>query len=182
MSRIGLIAFCIIIFMIYKYELYNKVKIKHISEEAFSSDITKTMKEDAHTDIREFCIRTNNLERYNSQTWEEFMDLINEFLSIYEFNLISPSVSTKTYSLLVDRRELIMNVFMSFQILIPNEYKFRDAITDLEKILNNYLQTILDLNEEYVNKVGYNTNTLLLKSNDLACNRFTETVGSFSQY
>lgn len=182
MNRFGLIALCIILFIVYKYQLYKQIKITELSEEAFGSEIPETMKDDSHTAIREFCIRTYNLERYNSHTWNEFMDLINDFLEIYELNLIDPSVSTKTYSLLVDRRELIMNVFMSFQILIPVEYNLKSAVRDLEKILTNYLELVYDINTEYVNRIGFNTNTILLKQNELAVNRFTENVGSFSQY
>ena len=84
MSRIGLIALCIILFLVYKYELYKESNSKKISEEAFGSEISETMKDDSHKAIRELCIRTYNLQRYNSQNWEEFMNLINEFLSIYE--------------------------------------------------------------------------------------------------
>jgi hypothetical protein len=182
MNRIGLIALCIIIFFIYKYELYKEKQSEKISEEAFGSEISKTMKDNSHKAIREFCIRTYNLQRYNSQNWDEFMDLINEFLSIYELNLIDPSVSTKTYALLVDRRELILNIFMSFQILIPTEYNLKAAVRDLELILNDYLQYVYDINAEYVNQNGFNTNTIILNQNDLAVNRFTENVGSFSQY
>ena len=182
MSRIGLIALCIILFLVYKYELYKESNSKKISEEAFGSEISETMKDDSHKAIRELCIRTYNLQRYNSQNWEEFMNLINEFLSIYELNLIDPSVSTKTYALLVDRRELIMNVFMSFQILIPTEYNLKAAVKDLEIILNEYLQSVYDINEEYVNQNGFNTSTIILNQNELAVNRFTENVGSFSQY
>ena len=84
--------------------------------------------------------------------------------------------------MLVDRRELIMNVFMSFQILIPTEYNLKAAVKDLEIILNEYLQFVYDINEEYVNQNGFNTSTIILNQNELAVNRFTENVGSFSQY
>jgi len=182
MNLIGLIAICIILFIAYKYYNIKKKAVRTISEEAFGLDLSDTIKEVAHTPIREFCIRTYNLERYNSQTYQDFLDLIDEFLSIYELNLISSSVSTKTYALLIDRRELIMNTFMSFQLLIPTEYNLAKATRDLESILNVYIDTVSDINAEYINKHGYNTNTLLLKSNALAVNRFTEDVGSFSQY
>ena len=81
-----------------------------------------------------------------------------------------------------DKKSLILNNLRSFELKLPKQYNLTDALDDLEIIIDEYLNKVYYLYQNYIQKTDYSYNTKLIDRKNLAHNRFDENVGSFSYY
>ena len=177
-----MLALIIFILLLYMYN-QQQIEIKNNKHEITYKDILKPSLKNVYENNKEFTEiskDSNNLISlfllkiqmyyyYNPQAYEEMQEELENFLVLYRSIQISPSYGGKYYTLMKDKKRLILNNLRSIGLKLPHEYNLEDSLNELENILDSYLD------KSYYTTVDIN-------SKDMSYNQFDEDIGSFSYY
>jgi hypothetical protein len=130
-------------------------------------NIIKTNKINRLTDdkrIVDIIFSIQSYYHYNQQAYEELIKNIELFLELYELIRIDHNRSNDLYFNMVDRKENILNILITYRIRLPDDYNITDVINDMNNILDDYLKRVYDIHENYIknNKINYTTKLYLL--------------------
>ena len=188
---IGLIIFIILFYYYYKNQpedskpvLYKDILTPSISNKKDKNEPSEFVEigKNENNHVSKFLLKIQLFYFYNEQAYEEIVEEIENFLVLYRSITINSSYGGKFYDLMQDKKSLILNNLRSINIKIPSQYNLKDALNDLEVILDSYLKKAEKLNKNYIYKNGYNYQTKIINPNEMAYNKYVENVGSFSYY
>ena len=140
------------------------------------------LQKEEHDILSKFLLKIQLYYFYNEEAYEEMVTEIENFLVLYRAINIDYSYGGKFYDLMQDKKSLILNNLRSIGIKLPKEYNINVALNDLENILDEYLNKAYYLYKNYIHKNGYNYTVKTINPKDLAHNRFSEDISSFSYY
>jgi hypothetical protein len=146
-----------------------------------NNDLRELNKEE-HNKITKFLLKIQLYYYYNEEAYEEMVEELENFVTLYRGVNIDASYGGKFYDLMHDKKSLILNNLRSINIKLPKEYNIKDALNDLEFILDEYLDKVYSLYQNYIQKHGYTYNTKFINRKEMAYNRYTENISSFSYY
>jgi hypothetical protein len=182
--------FGIIIFILflYSYNIYNTDKeIKPVSYKDIlipkiklnTNDFIEIQKPENDI-ITKFLLKIQLYYFYNQEAYEEIVEELENFLILFKSVNIDNSYGGVFYDLMTDKKRLILNDLRSFGIKLPEQYNLKEALDDLEQILDIYLDKVYYLYKNHIQKNGYDYTTKNIDRKNLAHNRFE--MGSFSYY
>jgi hypothetical protein len=139
----------------------NKIKLNEIKPRP------KNINE--HSEIIDFLFSIQDFHIYNPQAYEEMIDYIDIFFSIYESIKITPKNNNKFFSIIEQRKHDALNSLHSLIFTIPSDKnmtnKLNISINTLEELLNKYLNEIYHIHNEYLYNTGYNIEHKPLENN-----------------
>jgi hypothetical protein len=186
---IGLIIFIMFFYLYYKNKDDIKEKNKPVSyKDILLPKITnkrnefKEIEKSENDVITKFLLRIQLYYYYNEEAYEEMVEELENFLILFRSVNIDNSYGGVFYDLMVDKKRSILNNLRSIGIKLPEQYNLKDALDDLENILNDYLDKVYYLYKNYIHKNGYDYTTKVIDKNNMAYNRFENESGSYSYY
>lgn len=121
----------------------------------------KPKPENKYTDIINFLFSVQELHSYNEQVFENIVDKLDKFVSLYETILLNKDNTNTHYDLMNRTKYDILNDFHTLVISLPSDpniiNKHKKAVNILEDILNKYLGHILYLHKKNLYINGYTT-------------------------
>ncbi len=186
---IGLILF---ILLLYYYHI-NYVSNNNFSNPKSYKDVLKPniintdndfreLNKEEHNKLTKFLLKIQLFYYYNEEAYEEMIEELENFVTLYRSVCIDNSYGGKFYDIMNDKKSLILNNLRSISIKIPKEYNINDALNDLEILLDEYLDKVYYMYQNYIQKNGYTYNTKLINRKEMAYNKYSENIGSFSYY
>lgn len=142
----------------------------------------RELNKEEHNKITKFLLKIQLYYYYNEEAYEEMIEELENFVTLYKSVTIDSSYGGKFYDIMNDKKSLILNNLRSISIKIPMIYNINDALNDLEIILDEYLDKVYLIYQNYIQKNGYTYNTKLINKKEMAYNKYVENVGSFSYY
>jgi len=136
-------------------KIEKDLKLKHIEP--------KPIKFKDFNDIIDFFFSIQDFYDYNPEVYEEMVDNVNAFLTLYEIIFKGTPNCESEYQIAESKKNNAINCLHSLVFKLPNDKTIMDKYTRahkrLETILNNYLNIIYDKCHEKIIKQGYNINT-----------------------
>lgn len=161
---IRLILLFLIIFAIsYYYQRHNEYVKKRKMNLVKLNKIKRINSDDR---ILNIIYSIQGYYHYNQEAFVELIKNIEIFLELFELINIDIRYISLLYSNMYDRKKNIINTLVSFRIRLPIEYNADEAITDMNTILDDYLEKVYILHTDYIKKNGININTKLIIPND----------------
>jgi hypothetical protein len=161
----------------YKEILLPKININDNHKNKFNE-----LQKEEHNILSKFLLKIQLYYYYNEEAYEEMVTEIENFLVLFRAINIDYSYGGKFYDLMQDKKSLILNNLRSIGLKLPKQYNLNEALNDLEKILDEYLEKAYYLYKNYIHKNGYNYAVKIINPKELAHNRFSEDISSFSYY
>jgi hypothetical protein len=188
---IGLILFILLLYFYHinyvsKYKLNNSINTSY--KDVLTPKINNTdndfreLKKEEHNKLTKFLLKIQLFYYYNEEAYEEIVEELENFVTLYRSVCIDNSYGARFYDIMNDKKSLILNNLRSINIKLPKEYNLTDALNDLEILLDEYLDKVYYLYQNYIQKNGYTYNTKLINRKEMAYNKYSENVGSFSYY
>jgi hypothetical protein len=192
---IGIIFYSILIYYFYTNRNINnvdsakKIKTKY---ETFSDTEDSVIKE--YPDIIDFIFYLSTFKEYNIDTFNEIINLFDNFIFLYNSILIDKSLSSTLFKSITLIKYSIINKIESFNLntdnIILTEQIKKNRIK-AEELLNKYLDNVLLIHKKNLYYNGYNNNTkIITSSNIIECNLFdtdkefnrNRTIYDFSEF
>jgi hypothetical protein len=128
-----------------------------------------------YDDIVEFLFSIQNLYIYNPPVYQELVETIKNFLTIYEETINIPKTAHKNHTnaeiKLYHAVNLLQSIIINTDINLINNENIDSSINASSRVLYNILKKYLDEIELIVKKDikynGYNINTLVLNPNKI---------------
>jgi hypothetical protein len=189
-----LVGIVIFIFLFYYYNLkhpieeikkpvsYKEILLPKININDNRKNKFNELQKEEHNILSKFLLKIQLYYYYNEEAYEEMVTEIENFLVLFRGINIDYSYGGKFYDLMQDKKSLILNNLRSIGLKLPKEYNLNEALKDLENILDEYLDKSYYLYKNYIHKNGYNYTVKIINPKELAHNRFTEDISSFSYY
>jgi hypothetical protein len=177
-----LLGIIIIGLIIYYYFFYKEQKLQNKYKDVIYPKISNELNKEEHKKITKLLFKIQLFYDYNPPAFEEMKEQIEDFIILYKGVKVDYKYSGVFYDLMVDKKSLILNNLRSIGIKLPIEYLGYKSLDDFELILNEYLDEVYELNNEFIYDQGMNRYTKILDPKNLAVNRFTEDIGSFALY
>jgi len=175
----------IIIVIVIIYYFYNKdINIKQSYKSLIKPSISNEFKKNEYNDLTKFIYKIQTYYYYNPQTFEKIVKDLEVFIILYKSVNLDNEIASQYYDLMNDKRELILNNLRSFFINLPvykDQFNCNEALTDLENILNKYLDLVNLINNKNNYKEIHRDSKFIDRKN-LAYNRFNDNLYSFAFY
>ncbi len=186
---LGLVLFILLLYF-YHINYISKSNSANISsyKDVLTPKITNTnndfreLNKEEHNKLTKFLLKIQLFYYYNEEAYEEMVEELENFVTLYRSVCIDNSYGGRFYDIMNDKKSLILNNLRSINIKIPKEYNIKDALNDLETLLDEYLNKVYYLYQNYIQKNGYTYNTKLINRKEMAYNKYSENIGSFSYY
>lgn len=149
---IELILFVVIIVII--YFMINKKEIENITEVSYKNLIipkinTNNNNNRDDNELVIFLFTIQDYYIYNSQSYSEMINHINNFLITYDDTIDYNKMVNYNYQILLDQKKLAMNDLISILYALPVNVKYdnklKNATKKLSDILDKYLKKIHNL-------------------------------------
>lgn len=144
-------------------KIYNEIKKQSIQPQP--------IKATNYPDITNFLFSIQDLYKYNQQAYEEVVDAIDDFLYLYEEALKLNQLAGLNYGIMDQKKFYAMNCLHSliYELPVSKQYitKLNESFDTLEKLLNNYLKEIYEINNKVIATNGYNNETIIINKNEL---------------
>ena len=160
----------IIALIIFKY-IYDTKKKKN-NEEIYISNlendyiVPKPKICNKYNDIVKFLFSIQDLYKYNQQTYENLIDIIDNFFYLYEESLLINNLSANNYDLMDKNKNQALNLLHSIIINVPADTIYNNKIDDsvdyLNFILSNYLENIYYIYSKTIYVNGLNSGSKIL--------------------
>ena len=142
----------------------------------------RELNKEEHNELTKFLLKIQLYNYYNQEAYEEMVEELENFLILYRSVCIDNSYGGRFYDIMNDKKSLILNNLRSINIKILKEYNLNDALNDLEFMLDEYLDKVYYLYQNSIQKNGYTYDTKLINRKEMAYNKYSENIGSFSYY
>lgn len=110
-------------------------------------------------DLIDFLFSIQDFYRFNPQAYEEMVDNLEGFFTVYETIFNTSELSNYYYQIAESKKNNALNSLQSLIFTLPNEKLFTDkydrAHKRLETIMNKYLNELYDRCERYLISDGY---------------------------
>ena len=179
------ISICVIFYLQQKKDLLNddderQHKVKH------STILPKPKNFFKYKDIVAFFFSIQDFYSYNPQAYEEIVDSIDSFLKIYEDINHSHKLCNSLYELAENKKNNGINALHSLIFSIPTGIvairKLNKSILVLEKILNKYLDNLVNIQKNYVYVNGYNTEHKIINVYPKPSNHYNKEKYTYDLY
>lgn len=144
-------------------QIYDEIKKQSIQP--------RPIKATNYPDITNFLFSVQDLYKYNQQTYEEVVDAIDDFLYLYEEASKLNELAGINYGIMDQKKIYAMNCLHSLIYELPasKQYtaKLNESFDILEKLLNNYLEEIYEINNRIILANGYDNETIIINKNEL---------------
>jgi hypothetical protein len=177
-----ILGIIIIGLILYYYFFYKEKQLEKSYKNIIYPKISKELNKTEHRKLTEFIFKIQLFYDYNPPAFEEMKQQIEDFIILYKGANVNYKYAGVFYELMIDKKALILNNLRSINIKIPKEYNINDALNDLEILLDEYLDNIYYMYQNYIQKNGYTYNTKLINKKEMAYNKYSENIGSFSYY
>lgn len=178
-----LIIFIVIIVIIYYF--YSKEQTININyKNSIKPSLSNEFKKDEYNDLSSFMYKIKTYYYYNPQTYEEIIKHLEIFIMLYKSVMLENEIAGQYYDLMNDRKQLILNNLRSYFVSLPvykDQFNCNNALDDLEKILNKYLDEVELINKKNNYKLIHRDSKFIDKKN-LAYNRYDDNLASFNFY
>jgi len=174
------ITIVLLLIIYYFYYKENQVDVNY--KKLLKPKISNEMSKKEYNDITEILFKIQLFYYHNPETFTEIIKNLDIFVILIKSVRLDNSLAGIYYDLLLDRKSLILNSLRSFIINIPGQFNYKDAINDLEKVLNKYLDEVYLLNKKNIYEQGIDRDTKIIDRYNLAHNRFTDNIASFGFY
>jgi hypothetical protein len=184
---LGLVLFILLLYFYHINYVDNKrnnISYKDVLKPKINNtdnDFRELNKEE-HNELTKFLLKIQLYYYYNEEAYEEMVEELENFVILYRSVCIDNSYGGRFYDIMNDKKSLILNNLRSINIKISKEYNLQDALNDLEILLDKYLDKVYYLYQNYIQKNGYAYDTKLINRKEMAYNRYSENIGSFSLY
>lgn len=149
-------------------EQLHEIKSNHI--------IPKPEKLTKYHDITDLIFSIQDLYEYNPDAFEKLVKYTDTFFDVYEVTLSDHSLAGSNYSIAESHKLLALNALHSLIISVPSDKKLisklNNAMEMFEKLLNNYIISIHEINTEYVKINGYFNNSKIIELNIFPYNKY----------
>lgn len=176
-----LVSLIVILSIIY-YFYYNERKVIKDYKNLLKPKISTELEKDKYNDITNFLFKIQMYYYYNPEAYIEMTKHMDEFVILYKSVEIENNLSGKFYDLMSDKKNLILNNLRSIQIKLPVEYNIKDALEDLDEILNKYLDRIYYYNQKDIYENGLNFNKKIINKKEMAFNKYSDDIAQFAYY
>ena len=181
---IGLIFFAILLFYLHTSRNKNFIDFEKKLDTKFESfknnDILETSNKNLinYPDIVDFIFYLSTLKNYNTNVFQDIINLFNRFIELYDSVNIDKSLASTLFKNMTSIKVKIINNIESF-LFTTNNLVFNKQINKFkikgEKLLNKYLDKILLINKKYNYYNGYNINTNIITNNNILEYNFSNT-------
>lgn len=116
-----------------------------------------------YPELINFLFWIQDFNNFNKATYEELVNLINEYIILYEEGILADS--GKRYNMMVSKKNLIINTLHSFIYSIPINITYKEKLEKTMKKLDGILQFYLDeVEKKYKETIKnrYNNETVML--------------------
>jgi hypothetical protein len=173
----GFVIACLIINFLKNVKEENKKKEKEIISYEKKYILPKPGIFDNHDDIIKYLFSVQDFYYYNPQAYEELTKNLEYFFRTYEESNNNKEKIGYNHNLMVLYKSNSVNALHSIIHTLPNnkEYteKLNNAIIELNKILEGYLNKTEKNYEQYIFDNGYNNKTKLIYKHKIPYNNFT---------
>lgn len=112
-----------------------------------------------YPELIDFIFSIQDFYVMNPQAYEEMIDSIDSFMSLYQDSLIEPKLANQSFNMADTKKHNALNSLQSIIFNMPTDKnvtnKLKVAIRTLEKILNNYLEKMYHASQESLYKNGF---------------------------
>jgi hypothetical protein len=138
----------------------NANKIEHEQMERKIESIKPEPTNFVHDkDLIDFTFSVQDFYVFNPQAYEEFVDNVNAFKSLYDNVFNDKKFANYYYQIATSKKNNALNAFHSIIFCLPNDKifteKFDRAHKRLETILNKYINELYDRCDHYLIEDGY---------------------------
>jgi hypothetical protein len=163
----GLIVGLVIIIYIYqRSKLEENTEIELLNEK--EKNIFPPLSEESRQkkDIIELLFTIQEYYTYNPQSYEEMIDNINSFMTLYNDVLNGVRNCSENYHIAESKMHNAINALHSIIYKLPASdelmKKFNKAHNRLMKLMNNYLEEMFEKCQEKIIRKGYNNKTKII--------------------
>jgi hypothetical protein len=182
---IGIIFFSILIYYFYTDRKINNIdatKKINTKFETFSDDENNIIKE--YPDIIDFIFYFSTFKEYNIDTFNDIVNLFDNFVFLYNSILIDKSLSSSLFKSITLIKYSIINKIESFNLNTDNfvlSKQIQKNRLRAEELLNKYLDNVLLIHKKNLYYNGYNNNTQIITSNNIIEYNLFETDKEFNR-
>jgi len=137
-----------------------------------------------YPELEDFFFSIQEFYSYNPATYEQMIDTLDNFLTVYQEVLAVNDFAGINYPILEAQKHEIVNLLHAQIYLIPDNKKLIDklerAITELDKLLSGYLDKVYEINADSIVKNGYNNATVVINRGPKSSNFFGDTFFTFN--
>lgn len=173
---VGIGVSIVIIIILYKYEIDTFQNNEKLHETKTSYIYPSSEKISRYRDLTDLVFSIQDFYEYNPQSFENMLNSLETFLTIYENILDDTSLSGELYKNADNHKLLTLNYLHSIIIAIPSDKilieKLNTSMKNMENILNDYLTKIYDIHKQYIDEHGYYNNTKLIELNMYPYNHY----------
>ena len=112
-----------------------------------------------YKDITDFLYSVQEYYYYNPEAYEELLDNIDHFLTVYENSLKSTNASHKLFEIADSKKHAALNALHSIIYTLPADsglnFKHETALDVLEYLLIQYQEKIYYMTQKYIHENGY---------------------------
>lgn len=139
-----------------------------------------------YTDLLDFVFSIQDFYVYNPLAFEDIVDNLDYFLTIYEESKIIESTAGINYGLAERKKQEAVNALNSLIFNVPTNKIIIDKLersTDkLNELLDNYLQELYDINKKYINDFGYDRNTRVITKGPKEANYYSTEPSNYNLF
>lgn len=182
---IGIIFFSILIYYFYTDRKINNIdatKKINTKFETFSDDENNIIKE--YPDIIDFIFYFSTFKEYNIDTFNDIVNLFDNFVFLYNSILIDKSLSSSLFKSITLIKYSIINKIESFNLNTDNfilSKQIQKNRLRAEELLNKYLDNILLIHKKNLYYNGYNNKSQIITSNNIIEYNLFETDKEFNR-
>jgi hypothetical protein len=167
---IGLIFCSLIIYYQYTYFKYNILTRDKINKEKFDQLYSKNEILSKYIDIVDFLFYFENFKSYDIQQYNSLTNAFENFIKMYEYCLIDNTLIFKFFTTLTAIKINILSIINTF-IFSTQNVKLENIIIlqkiEAEKLLNEYLNTLVILYKKKIYYTGYNNTSNNISSSNI---------------
>jgi hypothetical protein len=131
-------------------------------------------------DVVDFIFSIQDLYAYNPQAYEEMIDNINSFFTLYEIIQIGVINCEEFFALAENKKQNAMNSLHSITFSLPTSKKLTDKLNNshkkLDEVLKVYLNDIYNICRRELYREGYDITRKLIDTGPRASNHYLNMI------
>jgi hypothetical protein len=135
-------------------------------------------------DVVDFFFSIQDFYAYNPPVYEEIIDNVDNFFTLYENIKKDISVPEQYFKLAENKKQNAINALHSMIFKIIEDKKITNkldrACKKLDKILGKYLDEMYDISKKDIMKKGYDVSRSLINIGPKPVNHFTNNIGDIT--
>ena len=175
---LGLLFATIVVYYWYHYRTENNLINTQIYDDKFNivNPYKKSLKK--YNNIVDSLFYIEDFKKFNIPNYNKITNLFENFTSLYDNCLIDNSFIGNYYNTLNNIKYNIIDCIGKFNYTTNSSTysdKLNDAQNKIEKLLNDYIDKIISIQNNDIKENGYNNNTKLLDISNILPSNYFET-------